>query len=82
VGEDQIRRRRESLVLYKKNSKLLLHRSLKEQLPNVHTLCAEILEQSMGATYRVRIGVSYLLAWLHRRKDSIPCNRFLWPFKV
>jgi hypothetical protein len=38
-----------------------------------------ILEQSMGAGNRVRIGLSYRPARLHRLAKSIPWNRFLGP---
>jgi hypothetical protein len=39
---------------------------------------AGIFKQSMGATNRVSIGLSYRPARLHRLAEFIPWNRFLW----
>jgi hypothetical protein len=42
-------------------------------------ISAGILEQSMGARNRVRIGLSYRPVRLHKLAELIPCNRFrLW----
>ncbi len=44
--------------------------------------CTRILEQSMGARKRVRIGLSYRPARIHRLAESIPWNWFLGSLKV
>ncbi len=43
---------------------------------------AGIFKQSKGARNRVRIGLSYRTARLHRLVEFIPWNRFLGPIKV
>ncbi len=47
-----------------------------------YTTLAGILELSLWARNRIRIGLSYRPARLHRLTESIPCNRFLGSLKV